>query len=135
MFCVENASYFYHMKYLKCNKEENLKWISQQQIVVGIWGYLVAGIIIKGICLCRLSNVITNYQCFLYSRIDNVFMDFSLCSSHPELLNLVARKSGVKPGNVLLEKFANKESRVLVQENVRVRKWITLFTEFKPKIH
>ena len=69
-----------------------------------------------------MSFIKCYYQCFLYSRIDNVFMDFSLCSSHPELLNLVARKSGVKPGNVLLEKFANKESRVLVQENVRVRK-------------
>ena len=34
---------------------------------------------------------------------------------------MVARKAGVKPGDVVLEKFANKESRVLVQENVRVR--------------
>ena len=43
-------------------------------------------------------------------------------SSHPELTNLVARKSGVKPGNVVLEKFANNETRVLLEDTVRVIK-------------
>ena len=43
------------------------------------------------------------------------------CSSHPELTRLVSRKAGVKPGDVVLQKFANKECRVLLQEHVRVR--------------
>ena len=40
-------------------------------------------------------------------------------SSHPELTRLVARKSGVKVGDAVLGKFANKETQVQIKENVR----------------
>ena len=41
-------------------------------------------------------------------------------SSHPDLTNTVCRKAGVKSGNVVLKKFANNETMVELNENVRV---------------
>ena len=41
-------------------------------------------------------------------------------SSHPELTQLVARKAGVKVGDVVLEKFANNETSCEIKEHVRV---------------
>jgi len=40
-------------------------------------------------------------------------------SSHPELTSLIAKKVGVKPGQVILGKFANNETNVQLQEQVR----------------
>ena len=40
-------------------------------------------------------------------------------SSHPELSTLVARKAGVRLGNVTLGKFANNETNVTINEVVR----------------
>jgi len=40
-------------------------------------------------------------------------------SSHPELTDLIARKIGVKTGRVTLGKFANNETNVQLQEQVR----------------
>jgi len=40
-------------------------------------------------------------------------------SSHPELTELIARKVGVKPLKVKLDKFANNETQVQLQEPVR----------------
>jgi len=40
-------------------------------------------------------------------------------SSHPELAARVARKVGVRPGELKLQKFANKETSVQIMENVR----------------
>lgn len=40
-------------------------------------------------------------------------------SSHPELTALIAKKVGVKPGQVILGKFANNETNVQLQEQVR----------------
>ncbi len=40
-------------------------------------------------------------------------------SSHPELTASVAKKVGVRPGEVKLAKFANKETCVQILENVR----------------
>ncbi len=40
-------------------------------------------------------------------------------SSHPELTRAVAKKVGVRPGELKLCKFANRESSVQILENVR----------------
>ena len=40
-------------------------------------------------------------------------------SSHPELTNLIARKVGVRPCKILLEKFANNETNVQLLDQVR----------------
>ena len=40
-------------------------------------------------------------------------------SSHPELTRAVARKVGVRTGDLMLARFANCETRVELQENVR----------------
>ena len=40
-------------------------------------------------------------------------------SSHPELTRLVARKVGVRTGDLTLARFANAETRVELRENVR----------------
>lgn len=40
-------------------------------------------------------------------------------SSHPELTELIARKVGVKPGRIVLGKFANQETQVQLTDNVR----------------
>ena len=40
-------------------------------------------------------------------------------SSHPELTKLVARKVGVRIGEVDLKQFANRETSVALRENVR----------------
>jgi len=40
-------------------------------------------------------------------------------SSHPELTALIAKKVGVKAGQVTLGKFANNETNVQLQEQVR----------------
>jgi len=40
-------------------------------------------------------------------------------SSHPELTDLIAKKVGVKAGRVVLGKFANNETNVQLQEQVR----------------
>eukprot|EP00092_Neocalanus_flemingeri_P010273 GFUD01011069.1.p1 GENE.GFUD01011069.1~~GFUD01011069.1.p1 ORF type:complete len:412 (+),score=111.32 GFUD01011069.1:237-1472(+) len=40
-------------------------------------------------------------------------------SSHPELTELIAKKVGVKPGQVILGKFANNETKVQLKDQVR----------------
>ena len=40
-------------------------------------------------------------------------------SSHSELTNLIARKVGVRPCKILLEKFANNETNVQLLDQVR----------------
>ena len=40
-------------------------------------------------------------------------------SSHPELTKKVAKKVGVRVGDVKLAKFANQETNVQILENVR----------------
>merc|ERR1711981_146357 len=40
-------------------------------------------------------------------------------SSHPELTALIAKKVGVKPGKVVLDKFSNNETTVRLGEPVR----------------
>ena len=40
-------------------------------------------------------------------------------SSHPELTDLIAKKIGVRTGRVVLGKFANNETNVQLQEQVR----------------
>ena len=40
-------------------------------------------------------------------------------SSHPELTDLIAKKVGVRTGRVVLGKFANNETNVQLQEQVR----------------
>ncbi len=40
-------------------------------------------------------------------------------SSHPDLTKSVARKVGVRIGEVTLKKFANNETSVVLNENVR----------------
>ncbi len=40
-------------------------------------------------------------------------------SSHPELTAKVARKVGVRAGELSLKKFANRETSVQILENVR----------------
>ena len=40
-------------------------------------------------------------------------------SSHPELTDLIAKKVGVRAGKVVLGKFANNETNVQLQEQVR----------------
>ena len=40
-------------------------------------------------------------------------------SSHPELTDLIAKKIGVRAGRVILGKFANNETNVQLQDQVR----------------
>ena len=49
-----------------------------------------------------------------------IYFSIHTYSSHPDLTNTVCRKAGVKSGNVVLKKFANNETMVELNENVRV---------------
>ena len=56
-----------------------------------------------------------------FLKLQSIIYFFNSCfSSHPDLTNTVCRKAGVKSGNVVLKKFANNETMVELNENVRV---------------
>lgn len=76
-----------------------------------------------------IRRQVMNYKqnLIMYSTINisstiGVVYIFSILaySSHPDLTNTVCRKAGVKSGNVVLNKFANNETMVELNENVRV---------------
>ena len=56
-------------------------------------------------------------------------------SSHPELSGLVAKKAGVKLGDVTLGKFANNETNVVINEVVRGQNIFILQTAGAGKPH
>ena len=61
------------------------------------------------------------YRKINFLKLQSIIYFFNSCfSSHPDLTNTVCRKAGVKSGNVVLKKFANNETMVELNENVRV---------------